>query len=56
MEAAYGIEKNLALEASLLGSNPDKCVILGKVFNFFCLGLLMSKMITTLEGLGDSRV
>lgn len=37
MEAAYGIEKNLALEASLLGSNPDEYVILGKVFNFSVL-------------------
>ena len=37
MEAAYGIKKNLALEASLLGSNPDECVILGKVFLFSVL-------------------
>jgi len=37
MEAAYGIEKNLAVEASLLGSNPDECMILGKVFNFSVL-------------------
>lgn len=40
MGAAYETEKYLVLEVSLLGSDLDECVILGKLFNF-CLDMFM---------------
>lgn len=57
MGAAYETEKYLVLEVSLLGSDPDECVILGKLFNFSVLICSWSKMVsTTIESLGDSRM